>query len=386
MSKQAKPETSRLNLFYILHVLEQYTDEEHPLSAMEIADKVNKEFSYLSSSEKIISDDTVKRILDELVDKIFPTGIDCDKVKRKYGYYLFCVMQKEDTYVTYRITEGKQAPKKFYYIEDDLKLAELLTLKHAIETYSYFSEEDITEVVRKLVQLRPRSFPKRNYIDVAGEDRDENSLVLMNIDALNDIIMRRNCARIVYCAYDIHKKLVPRSGYPRVVEPIHLMWSNGYYYLLAYSTKYNNIVSYRVDRITDVEEVEVENTHRVDEFNSVKYRYEHPVMFGGEKEGIVVLCKDTGSNHIMNIIMDTFGKKARVNKASTAVVEKYLGHSVTYYEKQGITWLELSVEAAPKGVELWVTQYCNDCFIVSPEESVLRVKHRLSRGIEFYNN
>lgn len=386
MAKRVKPESSRLNLFYILHVLEQYTDEEHPLSASEIADKVNRDFSYLASTDEIISVDTVKRILDELTDKIFPIGIDYDIVARKYGYYLFCVMKQDDNYITYRTTDGKQAPKKYYYIEDDLKLAELLTLKDAIETYSYFSEEDITEIIRKLVQLRPRSFPKRNYIDIARNERNENSLVLMNIDILNEIITNRNCAKIVYCAYDMNKNLIPRTGYPKVVEPIHLMWSNGYYYLLAYNEKYNNIVSYRVDRITDVEEVEIENTHRVEEFNSVQYRHEHPVMFGGDKTNIVILCRDTGSNHIMNIIMDTFGKNARVTKADDAVVKKHLGHSQKYYNKQGITWLALSIEAATGGVELWATQYCNDCFIVSPEESALRVKYRLEHGIDYYRD
>ena len=53
----------------------------------------------------------------------------------------------------------------------------------------------------------------------------------MNIEELNEIIHNRNCAQITYCYYDTDKKLVARDGYPKTVEPIHLMWSNGYYYL-----------------------------------------------------------------------------------------------------------------------------------------------------------
>ena len=323
MAGNGKPESSRLNLFYILQILEHYTDEEHPLSVSEITDRVNSEFGYLSSTSSLMSADTVKRILDELTDKIFPVGVDYDELAHRYGYYIFCVMKKNDRYVPYRTEEGKIAPKKYYYLEDDLKTAEILTLKDAVETYSYFSEEDITEIVRKLTSLRPTSFPKRRYVDIAKDERDDNSLLLMNIDALNDIIIHRNCARINYCTYNIRKELVSRPGYPKVIEPIHLMWSNGYYYLLAYSEKYKNIVSYRVDRITDVEEVAIKNSQTIDNFNAVQYRHEHPIMYGGVRTRFVLLCRDTGKNHIMNTIMDTFGRNVKVVKAEAELVEKY---------------------------------------------------------------
>lgn len=385
MAKNNKPESSRLNLFYILQILSTYSDEEHPLSASEIRDKVNEEFGYLSAMDSIISLDTVKRILEELTDKIFSTGLDYNEMLYRYGYCVSCLMKIDGKYRTYHVQEGSQAPKKYYYYESSLKTEELLTLKDAIETYSYFSEEDITDIVRKLVKLRPRSFPESKYFDVAKETRDEDSLLLMNIRELNQIINNRNGANITYCYYGIDKKLTPRPGYPKIVEPIHLMWSNGYYYLLAYHEKYHDIVSMRIDRITEIEETEIENTHRVENFNPVQYRYEHPVMFGGEKETIVLLCRDTGKNYIMNTIMDVFGKNVKVLPASDELVEKYLKYDKNYYEEQGITWIRVSLESTLGGVELWATQYCNDCLVLSPQELRDRVKRRLSIGIEYYN-
>lgn len=386
MEKKGKPESSRLNLFYILQILEHYTDEEHPLSVSDVTDKVNVEFGYLSATNVLMSMDTVKRTLEELTDKIFQTGVDYEERTHRYGYYIYCVMKKDGNYVPYRMEEGKQAPKKYYYLEDDLKTAEILTLKDAVETYSYFSEEDITEIVRKLTSLRPTSFPKRRYIDVAGDERDEDSLLLMNIDMLNDIIIKRNCAKISYCAYNIDKELMIRSGYPKVIEPLHLMWSNGYYYLLAYNDKYENIVSYRVDRITDVEEVECKISHFTGDFNPVQYRYKHPIMYGGKRTKFTLLCRDTGKNHIMNIIMDTFGRNVKIVKADDKLVEMYVGRSRELEEAQGIRWLYLKVESTPGGMELWATQYCSDCIIISPEESRERVKQRLLSGIKYYND
>lgn len=373
-----KTENSRLNLFYILYVLKKNTDEKHPISATELCKMVNEEFGYLSITGKVMSTDTVKRTLDDFIDKIFPMGINSPKYKEKYGYCVSCA------------TEGDGAKgvlsKKLYYYDSDFSLAEVKTLKDAMETYNYFSEEDITEIITKLMRIRPRSFPDDKFYDVAGVNREEDSLLLMNIDILNEIISRKNYARITYCAYDINKKLFPRKGYPKIVEPIHLMWSNGYYYLLTYNQKYNNITSLRVDRITLIEEVEVENTHRVEQFNPVQYRFEHPVMYGGEKKKIVLLCKDTGKNYIMNTIMDVFGKSARITKADDEILLKYLEHDSDFYKSQGIIWLKVSIETTTGGVELWATQYCYDCLIVSPEESRERVKKNLENGLRNYNS
>ena len=379
-----KPESSKLNLFYILYVLKENTDDEHPISAAEISRIINAEFGYLSVTGKIISQDTVKRTLDELIDKFFPVGLDITNAKEKYGYCVYCVMKEGSEYKKYQSGENNSVLKKYYYYDSDFSMAEIMTLKDAMETYNYFSEEDITEIITKLMRIRPKSFPNDKYYDVAKKNREEDSLLLMNIDILNEIITNRNCANITYCAYDISKKLVPRPGYPKIIEPIHLMWSNGYYYLLAYNEKYKNIVSLRVDRITYIEEVEVENTHRVEQFNPVQYRYEHPVMYGGEKKNMVLLCKDTGKNYIMNTIMDVFGKSAKITKADDKTLLTYLEHDTSFYKEQGITWLKVSIETTTGGVELWATQYCYDCLIISPEESRIRVKERLEAGLNYY--
>lgn len=367
-----------------MQILQKYSDEEHPLSVAEIRDKINMEFGHLSITGVLMSNDTIKRILEEMISCIFPNGIADKSWEDDYGFCICCVMRRGDKFVTYRADEDTVAPKKYFYYESTFKEAELYMLKDAVETYSYFSEEDITDIVRKLVQLRPHSFPKQRYYDVAKNERDQDSLLLMNIDMLNGIIQRRNSANITYCAYDIYKKLVPRPGYPKRVDPLHLLWSNGYYYLLAYNEKYQNIVSYRADRIIDIEEVETQNSHRVDNFNAVQYRHEHPVMYGGEKMRMVLLCRDTGRNYIMNTIMDVFGKNAKVTRADKELVERILPESYEMYEKQGISWLKVVIETTSGGVELWATQYCNDCVIVEPEESAQRVRQRLQSGIEYY--
>ena len=86
MADSRKPDSSRLNLFYILQILANHSDEDHPMSASEIRDKVNMEFGHISSSDAVISLDTVKRTLEELTDKIFPAGPDYNDFLYRYGY------------------------------------------------------------------------------------------------------------------------------------------------------------------------------------------------------------------------------------------------------------------------------------------------------------
>ena len=67
-----KPETARLNFLYIYHVLQQYSDEEHPMSVQEITDRVNQIFLMHNAGMNRISPDTVKRILETVTLEIFP--------------------------------------------------------------------------------------------------------------------------------------------------------------------------------------------------------------------------------------------------------------------------------------------------------------------------
>ena len=367
----SKPGTARLNFIYIIYVLRQYTDELHPMSIAEITGQINKEFSQISERNIFMSSDTVSRTLDTYVDGGSIPDEDPTDPFNPLGFRIECV---------------REQGKKLYYYKNDFDDAELRILIDSVKTCSYLATEDVVNIVQKLINLQPKTFEYYKHYREDHEVRDENSLLIQNVDFFNEIIRSKNCARITYCNYDLNRKLVPREGYPRVIRPVSMMWSNGFYYLLAYSEKYQNVVNYRMDRITKVEEVPVTNADIEDDMDPAKYRLRHPIMFSGRMEHIKVLCRDTGKNYIMNVIMDYFGKLARVRAAADEVVLKYTGRSASEYRKEGITWLEVTVEASVEGVEMWASQYCEDCLIVSPESSRENLLRKLQNGASFYRN
>lgn len=367
----SKPGTARLNFIYITYVLRQYTDELHPMSIAEITGQVNKEFSQISERNTFMSSDTVSRTLDTYVDGGNIPDEDPSDPFNPLGFRIVCLRERG---------------KRLYYYKNDFDDAEIRILIDAIKTCSYLATEDVVNIIQKLINLQPKTFEHYKHYREDHMVRDENSLLIQNVDHFNEIIRNKNCARITYCNYDLNRRLIPREGYPRVIRPVSMMWSNGFYYLLAYSEKYQNTVNYRMDRITEVEEVKEANNDTQDEMNPARYRLRHPVMFSGRMEHIRLLCRENGRNHIMNVIMDSFGKLARVRMAADEVVLKYTGRTVSEYREEGITWLEVTVEASVEGVEMWASQYCEDSLIISPESSRERLLQKLRGAVDIYGN
>lgn len=384
-SHSIKGEQSRLNVLYIIFTLKRYSNEDHPLSVTEITRKINQDFLHLTTADQIISSDTVKRTLDTLLDYLFdPCKLSLTDDSLDYGFTIFCVMKTEKGFETYHPGKDGKRPQKYYYYQSSFTNAEVTTLMDAVETYNYFSDDDIMELINKLIRLQPISYAADTYSYYDPTPKDENSLLIPNIDLLDKIIDNKKCARITYCSYNHSKELVPRKGYPKVIEPLALMWSNGYYYLVAYHPDHKSVVHFRIDRITDIEPMDQTPMHPLKDFNASRYRLEHPVMYGGSRQEMVFLCRQTPHNYIMNTIMDTFGKPARIVQASDQELLEYLGHDSAYYKEKNETWFRVSVYSTPGGVELWASQYCADCRLIYPSESADRVKEALNRALQYY--
>lgn len=381
-----KTEQSRLNVLYVIFTLKKYTNEEHPMSILEITNKINQDFLYLTAGDKIISSDTVKRTLEALITILFDPSFESlpNKIP-DYGFIIYCVMKTPNGFETYRHNSEGKSPQKYYYYQSTFSNAEVITLIDAVETYNYFSDDDLIELISKLIKLQPLSYASQKYINYNPTMKDNNSILIPNIDLLDQIIGSKKRAKITYCSYNYLKKLIPRNGYPKIIEPLSLMWSNGYYYLVAYHPDYQSIVNYRIDRITEIEAVDQKPTHTLQNFDASRYRLEHPVMYGGKCQEIVFLCRQTKQNQIMNIIMDIFGKPAHIIPATDAELMQYLGHDSSYYQQQCETWYRVSIHSTVGGVELWAAQYCADCLLIKPESSARRLKELFTQALEHYS-
>ncbi len=387
---------SRINILYILLTLKNHSSQKHPLSIAEITDLVNKVYYRTRYDNGItINSTTVNRILDSIfADETLgfqEEPMEFFDNRAGLGFNLYCVMEgKDGQWETYVAPKSKRGgPKKYYYCESVFSDAELITLIDSVETYNYFSTDDIAGLVTKLLGLRPSSELLNCYHERHGHLlKDDDSLVLLNIDTFSRILKSQQFAKITYCNYDYNHNLVPREGYPRIIRPLNMMWSNGYYYLVALLKPGYTPANLRIDRITEIEPVqpssEMLQQFQVDMNLEVStYRMNHPVMHGGKVKHIAMLYLDSEQNGMNNAIMDTFGKISQVRPATAEDLKNNLPLHVLADSSAG-TWMRADFQATTAGTELFATQYCRYCKVISPSSLSEKIADNLRSGLRLY--
>ena len=386
---------SRLNVLYIILVLKNYSSAHHPMSIKEITEKVNTDYYHTFNEDCSINQSTVSRILDTLCDDI-SLGIqnvpmDFYDDEANLGFNILCVMENgERKWDYYKAPETGKGPKKYYYYESVFTTAELTTLIDSVEAYNYFSTDDIAGLVGKLLNLCPMSeYLSKHGDTLSAPYRDENSLVLANIDEFKHIIKAKQFAKITYCSYNSKLELEPRANYPKVVKPLTMMWSNGYYYLVAQFGPGYTPANLRLDRITDIEAVtptpEMIQDYKTDfNFDATSYRMKHPIMYGGEVEHICLLYLDAPTNGMNNALMDIFGKSTKIRPATSAEIKDNLSPAILANSANG-QWMRADFASTGGGAELFATQYCRYCKVISPKSLQEKISESLTLGNSLYN-
>ena len=386
---------SRLNVLYIILVLKNYSSPKKPMSIKEITEKVNSDYYHTFSDEDSINHSTVSRILDALCADVslgmqnIPMAFYDDD--SNLGFNILCVMETDEgDWDFYKAPNTGKGPKKYYYYDSVFTNAELATLIDSVEAYNYFSTEDIAGLVEKLLGLRPTSeFLSKYNESGSARYKDEDSLVLSNIDELKHIIKNKQFAQITYCNYNSKFELEPREKYPRVVKPLTMMWSNGYYYLVAQLGKGYTPANLRLDRITDIVAVnptkEMIEDYKTDfDFDATSYRMKHPIMYGGKVEHVTLLFLDTPINGMINALVDIFGKTTKIRPATEAEIKNNLSPSILKNAEEG-TWMRADFSSTSGGAMLFASQYCRDCKIISPQSLKESVAQNLATGYAMYN-
>ena len=411
--KESAP--SRLYPLYTILTLKNYSSAEKPMSLSEITAKVNNDYIKCSGNFKPINSSTIDRILETLCSDI---NLGFDNIDMSIwndltncGFNIYCVMENnasapssaKNKWTFYKATDtkdstnkdskktSKKSPKKYYYYESVFSDAELKTLIDAIETYNYFSTDDITDLVSKLLNLRPNSEYLTKYNGAPDQKiKDEDSLVFFNIDDFNQIIKSGQFAKIEYSAYNEHKELVPRKNYPRVIRPLSMMWSNGYYYLVAILGPGYAPANLRMDKITMIEIIEptpeMRKAYHSDmELRPAIYKHTHPVMYGGKSEHITILYNAHMNTGMNNAFMDTFGKLTNIKPATKKEIQTYLGNYSSLPQNNiPPLWMRADFNATTGGVELFATQYCRYCRVISPASLAQKIKENLTLGLNLY--
>lgn len=269
---------SRIRILRILELLRTETDENHPITIVEMVKLLNERWGL--DSYRI----TVQKDIAALIDAGYPIEV-------------------------VRSTQNR------YYVTSQLfELPELKLLIDAVESGKFISEKKSRELTEKLTTLAIRSDRdslKRN-ISISGRIKTGNEHLYYIMDALNDAINRKQKVQFYYFEYHAgKKKKLKNGGEPYVLSPYTLTWNGDFYYVVGWSDKHQKIATFRVDRIYRVPELLREKAvakpkqYSIGDFAEKAFQ-----LFDKEHATVELLCV----NEAMNTVIDHFGTKIRTEQ------------------------------------------------------------------------
>ncbi len=265
----------KVKLLYIIKILRELSDENHPLSASDIC-KILVDYG-ITAERKAIYDD-----------------IDC---LMNFGY---------DIIIT-------RTPKTGYFLASrEFEMPEIFLLCDAVKTAKFISSKKTRELTGKLYSISSkyqRSCAEKGvYFNSGSKTKNEN--IFYNIDIISEAIQSGVKITLNYGNKVLEDNREVKIKYKhRKVSPYAMTWQDDCYYLICNYEKYDNLMHLRIDRMKDVE-ITTESARHFSEvseykdiFNVSDYTAKLFGMFGGELSEIKLRC----SRKILEQINEKFG-------------------------------------------------------------------------------
>ncbi len=277
----AKSSGQKLKLFYIAKMLEENTDENHPMSTAEIIHRLAA--NDIHSERKSIYDD---------IDKLCEFGYDIISVHSRQGggYYL--------------------ASREF-------ELAELKLLVDAVQSSRFITTKKSRELIKKLEKKAGKHHAGKlqRQVIVAGRIKTENESIYYSIDHIHRAIQEDKQISFTYMDWNLKKEFVPRPNGEKKVSPWALVWKEENYYLLAFDSADGIIKHYRVDKmgLVEISPLAREGKEQFSGMDIAAYTNRTFGMYGGEEQSLTLQFP----NRLIGVVLDRFGKEVDLRPADS---------------------------------------------------------------------
>ena len=212
----------KLKILYLMDVLLERTDEEHPITAKDMAQYLR---GYgISVERKTIYDD---------IEALRIYGLDIRNRRGKVG--------------------------GFYIANRKFQLPEVKFLMDAVQSSRFVTQKKSRELLRKLESLVvPEAAKKlREQLFIEPGNKTVNEEIYSNIQTIYEGISNNRQIRFHYYEWTLSRELKPRkNGEWYQVSPWKMIWKNENYYLLCLDENSGVLKHYRVDKMMHVEVIE----------------------------------------------------------------------------------------------------------------------------------
>jgi len=312
--------TDKSNMLCILHILEEYSDEDHPLSTREINAKM--ELLY----DRSVNRRTIYSALEALQD---------------FGIEL-------STYSDNGVGT--------YLIDRKFSPAEIKLIIDAINSCGYISKKQTEELLEKLRSfLSVHDRKHYNYTNIiAPEKKSPNPQVFLNIEILEEAINEQKQISFTYMDYDVDKTLKPRREKPYIASPYTMLCEGNHYYIVLINRGHDKPGFYRIDMMKDITilDEKIEKSKREAKLDSVKR---------------VVYAHSGEPRHV----------QLRFQKPALRYVIEEFGTDTAIKSNDDGTY-SATVFTATEGLIYWALQYLQHVEIVSPED----VREKIAEAVK----
>ena len=273
----SKKSNQKLKILYILKILTENTDEEHPMSTTELIRELAA-FG-ISAERKSVYDD---------IDALLSYGIDIVKIPSRSNLY--------------------------YIGERELQLPELKLLVDTVQSAKFITHKKSLELIKKLEGFTSRHNAKKlqRQVFVSGRVKTVNEQIYYNVDTIHAAMLENKKISFKYFEWNVDKKQqFKRDGAAYVQSPLGLTWTDENYYLIAYSDEREKILHFRVDKMSDIKIIEEKASIPPERFDMTEYTNRTFGMYGGKAEKVTLEM----TNDLVGVIIDRFGKEVSIMKS-----------------------------------------------------------------------
>ncbi|OQB11864.1 MAG: hypothetical protein BWY15_02369 [Firmicutes bacterium ADurb.Bin193] len=312
--------TNKSHIICILHILQEYSDENHIIPMREIISKMRAMYGIT------IDRRTVYGLIDEL------------------------------NLLDYDISTYQENNIGYYLRSRVLEPSEVRLLTDRVYSMGFIPQKQADSIIDKLQSTQSIHNRRRyRHIRAARIQKQENVELFWTIEQLDEAIEKDYMVMFDYYDYQADKTLVPRRDKKYLVNPYQMVCANEKYYLVCNYDKYDNISHYRIDLMKNLEIVSRKRKPLPKDFNLKEYSNSLVYMFDGKREEVEIIC----DNLMAGEVIERFGMDVRM---------------VRIDEKR----FRLCLNAPPLGLKFWALQYIQYCEIVRP----LWLRDEIKRSIK----
>ena len=268
-----KSSNQKLKLLYLMQMLLERSDENHPLTVQDMIDELS--LHDISAERKSIYAD---------LEALQLFGLD--------------------------IVQSKGKSTGYYIASRDFELPELKLLVDSVQSSKFITHRKTLSLIKKIeglasvydAQLLQRQVYVRNRV------KSMNESVYYNVDEISGAISRDRIIRFKYFEFDVNKQRRYRhDGKVYEISPFALMWDDENYYMLGYDPEAGKLKHYRVDKMTNIESAETERSGKELFAGLDMSSYSKQVfgMFTGSEQTVKLRFE----NRLAGAVIDRFGKE-----------------------------------------------------------------------------